>query len=73
MVANGFVIALAQGSTQVPAKLFVLDSATGKEAYSSGKEIPTYAQMAGISVGDGHVFFVTHDNTLYSFGIGIEH
>ena len=73
VVANGFVIALAQGSTQVPAKLFVLDSATGKEAYSSGKEIPTYAQMAGISVGDGHVFFVTHDNTLYSFGIGIEH
>ena len=73
VVANGFVIALAQGSAQVPAKLLVLDSASGKELYSSGKEIPTYAQMAGISVGDGHVFFVTHDNTLYSFGIGIEH
>ena len=73
VVANGFVIALAQGSAQIPAKLLVLDSASGKELYSSGKEIPTYAQMAGISVGDGHVFLVTHDNTLYSFGIGIEH
>ncbi|MBS1799188.1 MAG: hypothetical protein JSS95_05115 [Acidobacteria bacterium] len=73
VVANGFVIALAQGNTQVPARLSVLDSASGKELYSSSKEIPTYAQMAGISVGDGHVFFVTHDNTLYSFGIGIEH
>jgi hypothetical protein len=73
VVANGFVIALAQGSAQVPAKLSVLDSSSGKELYSSGKEIPTYAQMAGISVGDGHVFLVTHNNTLYSFGIGIEH
>jgi hypothetical protein len=73
VVANGLVIALAQGSAQTPAKLSVLDSATGKELYSSGKEIPTYAQMAGISVGDSHVFLVTHDNTLYSFGIGIEH
>lgn len=73
VVANGFVIALAQGSAQVPAKLSVLDSASGKELYSSGNAISTYAQMAGISVGDSHVFFVTHDNTLYSFGIGIEH
>jgi hypothetical protein len=29
--------------------------------------------MAGVAVGDGHAFFVTHDNTLYSFGIGMEH
>jgi hypothetical protein len=73
VVANGLVIALAQGNAQSPAKLMVLDSENGKELYSSGKDIPTYAQMAGISVGDGHVFLVTHDNTLYSFGIGIEH
>jgi len=73
VVANGFVIALAQGNAQSPAKLVVLDSESGKELYTSGKDIPTYAQMAGIAVGDGHVFFVTHDNTLYSFGIGIEH
>jgi hypothetical protein len=26
-----------------------------------------------MSVGDGHVFFTTHDNTLYSFGIPLEH
>ena len=73
VVANGLVIALAQGGSSTNAKLLVLDAATGKELYSSKSEIGTYARMAGISVGDGHVFFVTHDNTLYSFGIGIEH
>lgn len=73
VIANGVVIALAQGGPSVHAKLQVLDAATGKELYTSGDSIGTYARMAGISVGDGHVFFVTHDNTLYSFGIGIEH
>jgi outer membrane protein assembly factor BamB len=73
VIANGLVIALAQGSASTRAKLLVLDAATGKELYSSGDAIETYACMAGVSVGDGHVFFVTHDNTLYSFGIGIEH
>lgn len=73
VIANGLVIALAQGSPLAHAKLLVLDAATGKELYSSGDAIGTYACMAGVSVGDGHVFFVTHDNTLYSFGIGIEH
>jgi len=73
VIANGLVLALSQGDATTHATLFVLDAATGKELYSSGDEIKTYAHMAGMAVGDGHVFFVTHDNTLYSFGIGIEH
>jgi hypothetical protein len=73
VIANGVVIALSQGDAKTPAQLFVLDAATGKELYSSGDAVSTYAHLAGVSVGDGHAFFVTHDNTLYSFGIGIEH
>jgi hypothetical protein len=73
VIANGVVIALSQGNAKTPAQLFVLDAATGKELYSSGDAVSTYAHLAGVSVGDGHAFFVTHDNTLYSFGIGIEH
>ena len=73
VIANGLVIALSQGDVKTPAKLFVLDAATGKELYSSGDAVSTYAHLVGVSVGDGHAFFVTHDNTLYSFGIGIEH
>jgi hypothetical protein len=73
VVANGMIVALDQGDASHHATLYVLDGATGKELYSSGDAVNTYAHMAGVSVGDGHAFFVTHDHTLYSFGIGIEH
>jgi hypothetical protein len=73
VVANGLVIALSEGDKKTRAKLYVLDASTGKELYSSGSEITTYAQMSGVSVGDSHAFFTTHDGTLYCFGIGMEH
>ena len=73
VIANGLVIALSQGDASNHAVLYVLDAATGKELYSSGDAVNTYAHKAGVAVGDGHAFFVTHDNTLYSFGIGMEH
>jgi hypothetical protein len=73
VIANGVVIALSEGDVKTHAKLYALDAITGKELYSSGDEITTYAHLTGVSVGDGHAFFTTHDNTLYSFGIAIEH
>jgi outer membrane protein assembly factor BamB len=72
-IANGVVFALDGGSNSSHATLYALDAATGKELYSSGDAIGTYTHLAGMSVGDGHVFFTTHDNTLYSFGIPLEH
>jgi outer membrane protein assembly factor BamB len=72
-IANGVVIALSQGDSSTHAKLLVLDAASGKQLFTSGDTISTYARLAGVSIGDSHVFFTTHDNTLYSFGIGIEH
>jgi outer membrane protein assembly factor BamB len=73
VVANGVVIALSAGDRKTNARLYVLDAATGKQLYASGSEIATYAQMSGLSVGDSHAFFTTHDGTLYCFGIGMEH
>jgi outer membrane protein assembly factor BamB len=73
VIANGVVIALSQGDAATHAKLYVLDATTGKELYTSGDAIPTYAHLTGVAVGDGHAFFTTHDNTLYSFGIALEH
>jgi outer membrane protein assembly factor BamB len=73
VVANGVVIALSEGDRKTNARLYVLDATTGKQLYSSGSEIATYAQMTGVSVGDSHAFFTTHDGTLYCFGIGMEH
>ena len=73
VVANGVVIALSEGDRKTHARLYVLDATTGKQLYASGSEITTYAQMSGVSVGDSHAFFTTHDGTLYCFGIGMEH
>jgi outer membrane protein assembly factor BamB len=70
-IANGVVFALEGGHGH--ATLYALDAATGKQLYSSGDAIGTYSRLGGMSVGDGHVFFTTHDNTLYSFGIPLEH
>jgi outer membrane protein assembly factor BamB len=72
-IANGVVFALDGGSASAHATLYALDATTGKELYSSGDAIETYTHLAAMSVGDGHVFFTTHDNTLYSFGIPLEH
>jgi hypothetical protein len=72
-IANGVVFALAGGNASTHATLYALDAATGKQLYTSGDGIGTYTHLAGMSVGDGHVFFTTHDNTLYSFGIPMEH
>ena len=73
VIANGTVIALSQGDPGNHARLYVLDAATGQELFSSDESIASYAHHTSVAVGDGHAFFTTHDNTLYSFGIAIEH
>jgi outer membrane protein assembly factor BamB len=65
------VFALEGGRAR--ATLYALDAATGRQLYSSGDSITASSRLAGMSVGDGHVFFTTHDKTLYSFGIPMEH
>jgi outer membrane protein assembly factor BamB len=72
-IANGVVFALDGGSASTHATLYALDAATGNTLYTSGDAIQSYTHLAGMSIGDGHVFFTTHDNTLYSFGIPLEH
>ena len=72
-IANGVVFALEGGSASGHATLYALDADTGKQLYASGDAIQSSSHLAGMSIGDGHVFFTTHDNTLYSFGIPMEH
>ena len=73
VIANGIVFVLQGGKPSAHATLYALDAATGKQLFSSGDTIQSSTHLAGLSVGDGHVFFTTHDNTLYSFGIPLEH
>jgi putative pyrroloquinoline-quinone-binding quinoprotein len=55
-----------------PAVLYALDGVTGKELWTSGTTITSFAR-AGLSAGNGQVYVVTYDNTLYAFGIPMEH
>ena len=61
-----------RAKASVPAVLYALDPATGKELWSSGKTITSFAR-GGLSAAAGQVYLVTFDNTLYAFGIPMEH
>jgi hypothetical protein len=56
-----------------PAVLYALDAATGKELWSSGATISSFVRGVGPSAGDGQVYVVTYDGTIYAFGIPLEH
>jgi outer membrane protein assembly factor BamB len=53
----------------IPAKLYALDAATGKELYSSGDQVTSWLHQAGIAVAGGRVIFGTFDGTMYCFGL----
>jgi outer membrane protein assembly factor BamB len=55
------------------ATLYALDAETGKELYSSGDSVTSFTHFAAMAVANGRVYFATYDNTLYSFGLPMEH
>jgi outer membrane protein assembly factor BamB len=68
IVVNGVVFALAGGHVGASAVLYALDPANGKDLWNSGNTITSPAS-AGLSSGTGQVYVVTHDNTVWAFGI----
>jgi hypothetical protein len=62
----------ARAKQSQPAVLYVLDGATGKEMWNSGKTITSFAR-GGLAAGGGQVYLVTYDHQLYAFGIPMEH
>lgn len=56
-----------QASTH--AVLYALDAETGKELYSSGDQITSFAHFGGLSVANGRVYLGTYDSVLYCFGL----
>ena len=87
-IVNGVVFAISSGEYRSgdaqmtaaqrvqrskPAVLYALDAATGKELWSSGATISSFVRGVGPSAGDGQVYVVTYDGTIYAFGIPIEH
>jgi hypothetical protein len=87
LVVNNVVFALSSGEyhgasaaapqrvqRSVPAVLYALDGATGKELWNSGKQITSFAR-SGLAAGgtNGSIVFVTtYDNTVYTFGYPLE-
>jgi outer membrane protein assembly factor BamB len=72
LAPGGTVSASQRAQSSVPAVLYALDPATGKQLWSSGRTITSFAR-SGLSASAGQVYVVTFDNTLYAFGIPMEH
>jgi hypothetical protein len=72
-IASDHVFVLANGEKGHNATLEAFNAATGVRNYTSGAQITAPANRASIALDEGHILFVTDDNTLYSFGIGILH
>lgn len=52
------------------ATLYAFDAESGRELYSSGKAIPGFTHFSGLAIASGRVYVVTHDSTVYAFGLG---
>ncbi|HMZ22684.1 MAG TPA: hypothetical protein PLD20_32450, partial [Blastocatellia bacterium] len=87
-VINGVVIATAGGEFKsndnniTPAMraarsgkavVYLLDGATGKELWSSGTTITSFARGNALSGGMGQFYLTTYDGMLYAFGFPMEH
>jgi outer membrane protein assembly factor BamB len=72
VIANGVVYVLSAGSSGANAILYAFEAVSGKELYSSGQQVNSFARSSGLAVANGHVCFGTSDNTLYCFGLPID-
>ena len=52
-----------------PMVLYAFDAVTGKELYSSGKQLKDWVHFSQPVVALGKVFLVSHDAHLYAFGL----
>ena len=89
LVFNGIVFAVSSGESgdtmagarltvtqraqrSGPAVLYALDPLTGKALWNSGTTMKSFAR-SGLVASAGQVYVVTFDNTIYAFGIPMEH
>jgi outer membrane protein assembly factor BamB len=81
IVINGVVFAASNSSPQFDVKskaasdsatIYALDAATGKELWTSGKQITASAHLGSLAGGGGQIYLGTDDGTLWVFGSWIE-
>jgi outer membrane protein assembly factor BamB len=86
-VINGVVIATSSGEFKSPnvkdakviaersgrAVVYLLDGSTGKELWSSGTTVTSFARGNALSGGMGQFYLTTYDGTIWAFGFPMEH
>ena len=80
VITGGLAFALAAGAygkderakSSSHATLYALDAETGKELYSTGSQVTAPANLTGITLANGRVYFTTNDGTLWAFGVFLE-
>ena len=65
-----FVLDAGRGKTN--ARLYALDATTGKEIFTTGRQVTAPAQATGLTIVNARVYFTTTDNTLWAFGVFME-
>ncbi len=71
--ADSTVTALQRAARSARAVVYALDATTGKELWSSGTTITSFARGGALSGGMGQIYLATHDGTIYAFGFPMEH
>jgi hypothetical protein len=72
VITSGVVFALSAGDSSNHATLYALDGTSGKELYSTGNQVTSPANLTGVTLANGRVFFSTTDSTLWGFGVYME-
>ncbi len=88
LVINGVVFAASSGEyhpaagvamtaseraqKSVPAVIYALDEASGKQLWSSGKTITSFVAGTPIWASAGQAYIATYDNNVYAFGFAME-
>lgn len=70
---NSKMTAAMRAARSSRAVIYALDGATGKELWSSGVAITSFARGGAISGGMGQIYLTTYDGTIYAFGFPMEH
>jgi outer membrane protein assembly factor BamB len=68
--AGNLLSSAQRSTTNGHAVLYAFDAHTGAELFSSGDTIPGWAHFSGLAIANGHIYAVTHDSTVYAFGLG---
>jgi hypothetical protein len=71
LVINGVLFVTSKGTRTLPAVLYAIDAASGKDLWNSARTI-TATVRSGLSGGSGNVYVPGADGTLYAFGFAIE-